>query len=909
MEKGSYKVKLFSRGFTRRKCDKCGEHFWTRGKQKLCGDTPCVEYGFIGKPPIKKMSLNQVRTSFIDFFDKNGHSPIDRYPIVARWREDVYFTIASIACFQPWVVNGTSNPPANPLVMSQPVLRFNDIDNVGKTGRHFTLFEMMAHHAFNKKGKQIYWKDKTVELCDKFFVGLGIKPADIIYKEAWWEGGGNAGPCFEVLVDGAEVATLVFMEYDGPLENGEYRKMPMTIVDTGYGLERICWLSHGTPTAYEAVFGKSIDYIAGLGKVSRGNKKIMTAYAKQAGVMNIDSAKDLKRLRSEVAKKMGIEKKELEAQMLPWEHIYTVADHSRALAFMIGDGVVPSNTKDGYFARLLVRRALRSMKYLGIKNSLADIVEHIIKEQAEFPELKRRTDTIKKIVRIEEQRFYETIERGKRMVERKVETLKERGTEEFPLIDLIELYDSQGLPPEEVKKFSSIPVNIPDNFYIKVAERHVSAQPEVGKSALEVAVEKFPETKKLYYDEPYLREAEAAVLGVLEGKYVILDRTLFYPEGGGQPADKGHIQGKEVLNVMKFGEVVVHELKSVANLPKKVSMELFWKRRFAMMQAHSATHLVNSAAVNLLGDHIWQAGAQKGEDKVRLDLTHYDKISPEMLAKIELEANRLITQNLPVKVQWMNREDAEKKYGFRLYQGGPVPGKKLRVITISDVEACGGTHVSKTGEIGLIKLLRAEKLQDGIVRLEYSVGDAAIKEIQKEVRILSEAAAAFSVTPEKLVDTSKRFFKEWSDRGKEIDRLYRELALARATELETTRKKLWKYKILFGSYPKSTIEELQKICEVVQGTRTGILLVGEHEDSVKVLVGFGEELVNIGMDANAIMKKVTKEIGGGGGGTAERATGGGPKKGDILEAILPMVRKELAGKRILLRLVSPFYRK
>lgn len=908
MEKGSYKVRLFNKGFKRKKCPKCDEYFWTRGDQKLCGDTPCVEYTFIGKPPIKKMTTNQVRKSFVDFFEKNGHTPIDRYPIVARWRDDVYFTIASIACFQPWVTNGTSAPPANPLVISQPVLRFNDIDNVGKTGRHMTLFEMMGHHAFNRKGNEIYFKDKTVELCDKYFIGLGVKPKDIIYKEAWWEGGGNAGPCFEVLVLGAEVATLVFMEFEGPFENGEYKKMPLYIVDTGYGLERISWLSHGTPTAYDAVFGGIIDYLKGLAGVKKVNKKLMTAYAKQAGVMNIETAKDLKKLRAEVAKKIGISVKELEKEVLPWEHIYAIADHSRALGFMIGDGVVPSNTKDGYFARLLVRRTLRAMKALGIKEPLADIVAKVVEEQAEFPALKKRIEAIKKIIALEEMRYYETLERGKRLVERKVESLKGSGAEEFPLIELIGLYDSQGLPPEEVKKFSSLPVKIPDDFYIKVAERHVSEAQKTTKSALEAAVQKFPATKKLYYEDQYMREASANVLGVLEGKYVVLDKTIFYPEGGGQPPDKGHIQGQEVVNVQKYGEVVVHELKSAVNIPKKVKLEIYWKRRFALMQGHTATHLVNSAAVNLLGDHIWQAGAQKSEEKVRLDLTHYERVNSEMLAKIEAEANRFVTQDMPVKIEWMDREDAEKKYGFRLYQGGPVPGKKLRVVTISDVEACGGTHLSSTGQVGLIKMLKAEKIQDGIVRFEYAVGEAAINEVQKEDSILAEASTTFSVSPEKLVDTSKRFFKEWSQRGKEIDRLYGELAVARATELETTKNKLWKYKILHGVYPKSTVDELQKVYEAVNGPKNIVILVGMHDDSMKLLVGFGEVVVNLGMDANDFIKKLTAEIGGGGGGTPARATGSSPKKEDVMDTILPLVKKELAKKRLILKIVSPFYR-
>ncbi|MCD6572005.1 MAG: alanine--tRNA ligase, partial [Thermoplasmata archaeon] len=202
------------KGYVRKKCSNCKEYFWTLDKDaKLCGDQPCVSYTFIKNPPTKKrFNISQMREAFLSFFEKNGHVRLNRYPVVARWREDIYLTIASIADFQPHVTSGEVKPPANPLVISQPSIRLNDLEEIGVSGRHLTIFEMMGHHAFNSKDEKIYWTEETTRYCHDFLTkALGIPEKKINYKEQTWYGGGNAGPCFEVLVDGLEVATLVFM--------------------------------------------------------------------------------------------------------------------------------------------------------------------------------------------------------------------------------------------------------------------------------------------------------------------------------------------------------------------------------------------------------------------------------------------------------------------------------------------------------------------------------------------------------------------------------------------------------------------------------------------------------------------------------------------------------------------------
>lgn len=250
-----YRLGIFrERGYTRRVCRVCGTPFWTRGPHEVCNDIPCTDYRFFDIPlRLKNLSYEDTVRLFLDFFRREGHEVIEPAPVVARWREDLYLTIASIVVFQPHVTSGRVPPPANPLVIAQPCVRLEDIDNVGLTfGRHMTSFTMGGHHAFNYPDKYVYWKDETVAYAEKFFGELiGVPDEELTFKESWWEGGGNAGPSMEVTVGGLEVATLVFMQYEAV--DGGYKEIPLKIVDVGYGIERITWLTQKTPTDRKSV--------------------------------------------------------------------------------------------------------------------------------------------------------------------------------------------------------------------------------------------------------------------------------------------------------------------------------------------------------------------------------------------------------------------------------------------------------------------------------------------------------------------------------------------------------------------------------------------------------------------------------------------------------------------------------
>ena len=251
------------------------------------------------------MTLDEAREEFLTFFEKHDHTRVSRAPVVARWRNDIYLSIASIAVFQPHVTSGSSKPPANPLTISQPCIRLNDLESVGRSGRHLTTFEMMAHHAFNNEEETIYWQNRTVELCHELYTGLGLTGSEITYKENPWVGGGNGGEALEVLAGGLELATLVFMDLeedpDGDIElkGIKFKRMPRSIVDTGYGLERLVWASQGTPTIYEAVFPEAVDYLTELTNLKdtlQNSSSIISENAKLCGVLSIEVFSPFKKM-------------------------------------------------------------------------------------------------------------------------------------------------------------------------------------------------------------------------------------------------------------------------------------------------------------------------------------------------------------------------------------------------------------------------------------------------------------------------------------------------------------------------------------------------------------------------------------------------------------------------------------
>ncbi len=880
-------------GWVRKRCPKCGEYFWTLDPDReTCGDPPCDEYEFIGKPGIpRRYTLEEMREKFLSFFEKKGHGRVKRYPVLPRWRDDVLLVGASIMDFQPWVISGEADPPANPLTISQPSIRFTDIDNVGITGRHFTVFEMMAHHAFNYPGKPIYWMDETVELAFEFFTKeLGMKAEDITFKESPWAGGGNAGPAFEVLYRGLEVATLVFMQYKKAPENAPanqvveikgdyYVPMETKVVDTGYGLERLVWMSHGTPTAYDAVLGYVIEPLKRMAGIDRIDERILMENSRLAGMFDIEDMGDLRYLREQVAKRVGITVEELEKAVRPYELIYAIADHTKALTFMLADGIIPSNVKAGYLARLLIRKSIRHLRELGLEIPLAEIVTMHIKElHKTFPEFKEMEDVILDIINVEERRYAETLRRGSDLVRREISKLKKEGENELPLDRLMLFYESHGLTPEivaELARQEGITVEIPDNFYTLVAERAEKTEKKTaGEYVIDFELLKdLPDTRTLYYEDPFMKEFEAEVLRVIDD-WVILNQTAFYPEGGGQPCDTGKLEvdGEEVrvTNVQKVGKIILHKVErpELFKPGVKVHGRLDWERRIQHMRHHTGTHVLMGALVRVLGRHVWQAGSQLHTDWARLDISHYKRITEEELREIERLANRVVMENRKVTWEWLPRTEAEQRYGFRLYQGGVVPGRTIRVLKIEewDVQACGGTHLPNTGLIGPIKIVRTERIQDGVERIIFTAGEAAVKRMQKTEELLKKTAEIFRVPPERVPETAERFFNEWKEARKEVEKLRKKLAKLLVYELESRAEKVGEIEFI-GAVVEGKPDELREAANRLRKEKRVVVLISREGHFV---VAVGDVL---DLKAGELAKVITSIAGGGGGGRKELAQG------------------------------------
>lgn len=881
-------------GYTRKKCKYCGSYYWTLDKKsELCGDQPCVDFSFIGSPFGKKpMSLKEVRDSFLSFFEKNNHSRLsypetgERCPVVARWRSDIYLTIASIADFQPHVTSGEVPPPANPLVISQPCIRLNDLEQVGVSGRHLTTFEMMGHHAFNKNKDEVYFKEETVRFCDEYFTEyIGIPRERINYKEELWFGGGNAGPCLEVIAGGLEIATLVFMNLKEDekgnfrINGKKYSPNPLNIVDTGYGLERITWITTGTETIYETVFPDIVRYI----EENAGNKHIPS--------------------------------------------IYSLADHTKCLSFMLGDGIVPSNAKAGYLARLIIRRSLRFIEKIKLDIPLKKIVELQLESlKKEFPSLIKNKRQIIEILDIETKKYFDTVSKGEKLVKK---ILKDKKTIDHQ--QLITLYDTHGMPPDIVKniaKSEGITVDIPENFESMVAELHTHAdESEEKKGEVEEKKYDLPRTRKLYYEDHYMKEFNAKVLWcdkTRDGYKVVLDQTVFYPEGGGQPSDTGLLECNgskiNVKHVTKNGEIIVHLVDKKLSPGDTIHGIIDWERRYQLMKHHTGTHLVNGALRIVLGNHIWQAGSQLGVKEARFDFSHYKTVSEEEQKNIERIANDFIKKSIPVKKMVLDRNTAEKKYGFRLYQGGVPSGNSIHVLEIPevDVEACGGTHLNNTSEVEKIRIIKIERIQDGVNRVLFAAGKMAdvyqleekqiynnlVEMLQPYYSIknnknisdqLKKVSRLFSVSTDQIDKTLKRFINEAKpDKKIVVNDLF-----SACDYLFRNWKKTMKNKRKVSS---DEIKNLINKAELIPGTNIkivagvtnleGVAVAGEitknkgfvaHIFDGKKLVSMASSDVKI--DLRMIAPEIGKILGGSGGGKPNMTQCGGPYKDKIDEAL------------------------
>ena len=751
-------------GFARKKCD-CGIYFWTNTTRKMCGDPSCSGgFQFYENNPTKnKMSYIEVWQNFAKMFEKFGYTPIKRYPVVARWNPTMEYTIASIACFQPWVITGEVEPPAKHLTIPQFSLRFGDVDNVGITGSHMTCFVMIGQHSF-VPAKEFNQEKAFSALYQWFTEGLGLPKKELTIHEDAWAGGGSYGPCMEFFSRGVELANQVYHLFEqtpkGP------RELRLKVLDMGLGMERNAWFALGTPTMYDAAFPTVMEKLRHATGFT-ADEKIMRKFVPLAGYLNVDEVDDVQAAWRKIAETLKVDVNTLRKNVLPSAALYSIAEHSRALLVALNDGALPSNVGGGYNLRLILRRALGFIEQYNWNIDLKALVNwHAEYLKPIFPELSEHLEDVHKILDVEKAKFQATRQKSRQLVQKLLS-----GGKDITQDILLQLYDSNGISPEllreEAEKLGK-KIVVPDNFYAHVAELHEQRE-NVKEEQEELDLVGTPETDPLYFNDYLLDKCKATVVAVLQGKYVLLDRTVFYPTSGGQQHDIGTIKDEQVVDVLKQGPYIIHivphtQLKKGDTVTCQIDLE----RRKQLAQHHTATHIINAAAKRVLGNHINQAGAKKTVEKAHIDLTHYDSITPEELNKIEAEANKIVKEGIIMHKKFMPRTEAELLYGMGIYQGGVAPGKKLRIVEIPevDVECCGGTHLNNTKDAELIKIEKSTKIQDGIVRVIFTAGKAAQQSGAQEQSVLEKVAQLLNCKLIEVPGRAEELFIKWKKAGK-----------------------------------------------------------------------------------------------------------------------------------------------
>ncbi len=883
-----YKVRLFEeQGFIRRSCLKCKRFFWTLDADRnLCPDDGEDTYSFIGEPPTtKRFDYTQAWKQVEEFFVKNNHTSVNRYPVVCRWRDDLYFTIASIVDFQR--VMGSKvvfEFPANPLIVPQTCLRFKDLENVGVTGRHFSSFCMIGQLAI--ADKQGYWKDQCVDLDFRLLTEqFGIKKEEIVFVEDVWAGGGSFGSSLEYFVRGLELGNAVFTEFQGEL--GQHTTLDQRIIDMGAGLERFAWITNGTPTAYDCCFGPITDHLfekTGIDPDSAMLARYFTAIAR-----NLETYDDLHTVRRHAVTSANLTDAQVNRVITPLEGLYLIMDHLRTLIFAITDGALPSNVGGGYNLRMMLRRINATIDKMNIKLDIDELIDlHINYLKDTYPELAAKNQDVKTILRLESQRYVESKSRMSKMADR----LKQR-EQTLSVDQLITLYESDGITPEYLRELSVIE-QVPSSFYAKLTELH---QSDKKKMQDHITLEDMPDTETLFYNDDDPMEFEAKILKVFEDS-VILDRTAFYARGGGQEPDRGMIAGCKVVDVNKHGNVIVHKIDDAAtttNLKQgdTASCTVDAKRRQSITKNHTSTHIINASARKVLGSWIWQHSAFKDEDHARLDITHHSSLTDRQVQDIERTANSIIAQDIPVTIQYYDRGAAEQKYGFKIYQGGVVPVKAVRIVSIADidVEACGGTHVGRTKDIELIKITKTKRIQDGVVRIEFVSGSGAHEYIKEDMmeQTRNEQQMEQQLTKQKLREEKKQKIKEGMP-------ALLEKVLAFDTATTTTTKETINYIEITAKNDTircfTASEQYDEYFHMNFGKKlvkknpnTVYAGIFQSGPTVRIMVHIGAE-ASENSNATDIAKAISEILGGTAGGNAAFAQGGGKNISEMDKAVI-----------------------
>ncbi len=857
-----YSVELFKeKGFERKQCKICKKYFWTSNPDReSCGDSSHEPYSFIKNKSIN-IEYEEFWNIFSNFFKENNHSIIDKYPVVSRWRNDLYYTIASIQDFQRIENNKMSfEYPANPLIVPQICLRFNDISNVGISGRHLTSFMMAGQHAFNYPN-QGYWKDKTIQLNYDFLIKkLKVNKNDLTYIEDVWAMGdfSEFGPCLESFSNGLELVNSVFTEFE---YTNQIKELNSKVVDVGWGFERLIWFHSGSQTIYDTIFKKQLNYIY----KQTGIKPDYEKYSKIAALSsNIDLTENNSK-QLDIIMNL-IDKKDYNEVIKPMQASYIITDHLRTLLFAISDGALPSNIGGGYNLRIILRRIFDLMEINNIDIDLIKIIELYSKDLKNlFKGLNQNIDEISKIFDIEKIRYNNT----KKSALKIINTIIDKKQKLSPL-KLKTLYESNGITPKfinSVAKQKNIEIDI-DESYLELLKNDFIKKTK-HKIQININVSDIQKTEKLYY--LFKTEAEAKILKK-DKNIIILDKSVFYPEGGGQESDLGTIDGIKLKNVQIINNVIVHELDQEVDfkINQKVKCIVNKERRLRLMAHHTATHLISNACRQVLGKHAWQEGSVKTYSKAHIDISHYKKLTEEQVKEIEQTVNNHIINGIKVSMEELERKDAEARFGFTIYQGHGVPAKKLRIIEIKDLnnniidaEACGGLHlINSESSIGLVKIIKTMRIHDGINRIEFVAGLAALdyfNELQNNIKNMSEAINAdFDKVMQKVIQQ----FNEFQEYRKNYEIISKDLIKYISLDILNKNKQLHQnYIIEKLNYNRKLLRNI--VLNITENNKG--VLIALYNDDFDVVCGSSSDQSAINFVKLDLLKIIKNSVFNGGG--------------------------------------------
>lgn len=788
-----YPVETLMRlGFERTNCPKCKDFFWRCDSTKtMCGDSNCIgRYEFIGTGigigQEKEVTYADAWQTYKKSFSnaRIPCTPIDRYPVVARWRADVEYVAAGIYCFQPYCVTGELQPPANPLIQPQFAVRFNDLDNIGLTGRHYSGFIMLGLQVFNHPNDYKFFKEECVEFHYNWLTQeLKIPKEEILFREDVWAGGGNMGPCIEFFIKGMEIGNMVFMQYK-TFHDGSREELPIKVIDVGIGLERIPWLLNGTATSYVETFKHGFNYLCEKLALSP-DTKVWKQFGPYSSQLDVDESPNIIKTWQDIAQSLDMSVADIKKEIQPIKDMYIILDHMRTFFMIVYDGSLPSNVGGGGNTRNIIRRVFATIKNnnwndkIGVEE-LMQVIECHCKDLFNIYGQFNDFSNIKHILENEYNKWLNTdkttSEQLRKYIKKNQADAKKKNSEDWlSLDDWSKLMDTYGCTPEQIAQETKL--NIPDNLYSYIAAKKETVVKPVAQILYDTS--SLPETVCTYYEE---HDKELTSKGKLVAIYTnvvnpykglrniaILDRTSFYPTSGGQANDTGRmfINGEtySVVECEKVGKCVLHILdREIShNVGSDVFCEVDEQRRNQLMTNHTGTHIVFASCRKIIGPHVWQNGAKKTIEKAHLDITHYKPLSDEEVEAIENEANRIIQNGIIINKAYFSKDEAEKKHGFSLYQGGVVPGNSLRVVNITDtdVEACCGTHCDNTAEVEFVKILKTSKISDSVVRLEYVTSKKALEILIETDKVANQIASLWKVENKNLFKQAEKFLNDF----------------------------------------------------------------------------------------------------------------------------------------------------